>query len=69
MDVTKVNNKNSIKRALTCMKVYIQSSRYANREAPRQNERNPNNKIHPFIQTRPPRRIVKISQEKITQSK
>ena len=69
MHVTKVNNKNSIKRALTCKKEYIQSSTYANSEAPRQNERDPNIKIHPFIQTCPPRGIAKILQEKITQSK
>jgi len=68
MHVTKVNNKNSIKRALTCKKAYIKSSRYANREAPRQNERDPNIKIHPFIQTHPLRRIAKFSEEEITQS-
>jgi len=63
------NWKNSTKRVLTCENKYIQSSLYANIEAPRQEWRDPNIKIHPFIQFRPPKIIAKISQERMIQSK
>ena len=58
-----------MKRALTCTKEYIQSSNYANNEAPRQDKDIQTSKFIHNIQTHLPKGIAKISQEKITQSK
>ncbi len=58
-----------MKRELTCTKEYIQSSYYANNEAPRQERDNQTSKFIHNIQTHLPKGTTKISQELVTQSK
>ena len=58
-----------IKRVLTYIKEYIQSSNYANNEAPSQERDIQTSKFIHNIQTRPPKGIEKTLQEQITQSK